>query len=43
MKAETSDKNDNGALSGEEGAVVFEPGELFHGYIIEKQIGRAHV
>ena len=40
MKAETSDMNDNGALSREEGAVVFEPGELFHGYIIEKQIGK---
>ena len=33
------DMNDSEGLSTDEKPVVFEPGELFHGYIIEKQIG----
>ena len=40
MKAETIDMKDGEGHSKEEKAVVFEPGELFHGYIIEKQIGK---
>ena len=34
------DMNDCEDLSNEKGAALFEPGESFHGYIIEKQIGK---
>jgi len=39
MTAETMDMNDSEGLLEEGKPVVFEPGELFHGYIIEKRIG----
>ena len=39
MKAENMDMDENEGSFGEKNAFVFHPGESFHGYIIEKQIG----
>ena len=40
MKAEDLDMSENDGLWGETPGMVFRPGESFHGYMIEKQIGK---
>ena len=40
MKAEEMDMSENGGLLGKTPEAVLRPGESFHGYMIEKQIGK---